>query len=414
MRYWVPARPGLAPSLALAQSGEDLQALNRQFSAKRDELFSSVRNIIVQADKLAISTPHIESPEILRDPETAVPYLNDLVSNIETGRTFVEPNQVEKVEDLADAAAELLRATLENGNAPSEQRLLESSQRSAVIRRSRPRLQDIRDNYLELFDSCTIRSKHQGTVAWYVSKLKDPGNQARYKRVARAVCAPWFFIGIIHGMEAGFNFRGHLHNGDSLRRRTRNIPRNRPKVWNPPSSWEASAVDAIRYDKFVNKQDWDLATMLYRWEAYNGFRSRTIHKINTPYLWSFSNHYTKRQIRSRQCLGRQCGLQAVRCRRHAEGSRQRRHRADTKRLTEAGFGSQTAAVPFDHFDRVRRSYQLPAICSPTARCAFSISAHIPAANSCTLASAKSKQESTNAFAASTNPDVWVSLVVSDR
>jgi lysozyme family protein len=33
--------------------------------------------------------------------------------------------------------------------------------------------------------------------------------------------------------------------------------------------------------------------MLYRWEAYNGWRSRLLYKINTPYLWSFSNHYTR-------------------------------------------------------------------------------------------------------------------------
>ena len=35
-----------------------------------------------------------------------------------------------------------------------------------------------------------------------------------------------------------------------------------------------------------------MARILYRWEAYNGFGSRR-QGINTPYLWAFSNHYTK-------------------------------------------------------------------------------------------------------------------------
>jgi lysozyme family protein len=40
------------------------------------------------------------------------------------------------------------------------------------------------------------------------------------------------------------------------------------------------------------QSDWTEAAMLYRWEKYNGwgYRSRGIH---TPYLWSFSEHYTK-------------------------------------------------------------------------------------------------------------------------
>ena len=35
-----------------------------------------------------------------------------------------------------------------------------------------------------------------------------------------------------------------------------------------------------------------LERMLYRWESYNGFRSWR-NGINTPHLWSFSNHYAK-------------------------------------------------------------------------------------------------------------------------
>jgi lysozyme family protein len=52
--------------------------------------------------------------------------------------------------------------------------------------------------------------------------------------------------------------------------------------------------------------------MLYRWEAYNGFRSRTLHNINTPYLWSFSNHYSKGKfvadnVWDGNAVSKQCG-----------------------------------------------------------------------------------------------------------
>jgi lysozyme family protein len=44
------------------------------------------------------------------------------------------------------------------------------------------------------------------------------------------------------------------------------------------------------YDK---DKKWGLAECMYRWERYNGWRSRLLHNINSPYLWSYSNHYSK-------------------------------------------------------------------------------------------------------------------------
>jgi len=41
------------------------------------------------------------------------------------------------------------------------------------------------------------------------------------------------------------------------------------------------------------KTDWSLAGMLYQLEGYNGWGYRLHHPhVLTPYLWSFSNHYT--------------------------------------------------------------------------------------------------------------------------
>jgi lysozyme family protein len=105
---------------------------------------------------------------------------------------------------------------------------------------------------------------------------------------------------------------GHLHNGDTpLTRRTRNAPANRPEVWLPPADWESSAKDALTHDGFLGQTDWTLEAMLYRWEGYNGWGYRQAGRPPTPYLWSFSNHYTRgkyasdgrydSQLRSQQC-----------------------------------------------------------------------------------------------------------------
>lgn len=93
-------------------------------------------------------------------------------------------------------------------------------------------------------------------------------------------------------LEGSFNFKGHLHNGDPLTARTAQVPKGRPKKWNPPSDWESSAVDALTMKGYASQTDWSLERALYRFESYNGWGYRGI-DIGSPYLWSFSKHYTK-------------------------------------------------------------------------------------------------------------------------
>jgi lysozyme family protein len=150
----------------------------------------------------------------------------------------------------------------------------------------------LRDQYVSLFNSCVISDAHRAQVAWYVGKLTDSDYDESYDTVEDAICVPWYFVGILHAMEASFNFDAHLHNGDPLDKKTVHVPAGRPPVWLPPSDWPSSAEDALTLEGFANQTDWSLARTLYRMEAYNGFGSRR-KGINTPYLWAFSNHYTK-------------------------------------------------------------------------------------------------------------------------
>jgi lysozyme family protein len=114
--------------------------------------------------------------------------------------------------------------------------------------------------------------------------------QGRYELVAAFAEVPWWLVGIIHSLEGSSDFKTHLHNGDSLKMRTVNVPAGRPKTGNPPFTWEESAVDALNYDRMKNLDT--LEKQLYALERFNGLGYRK-KGINSPYLWSGSTHYTK-------------------------------------------------------------------------------------------------------------------------
>lgn len=116
-----------------------------------------------------------------------------------------------------------------------------------------------------------------------------------YERVSKATGIPWWFVGVIHGMECGYSFRKHLHNGDSLKARTRHVPAGRPVKGEPPFDWDVSAIDALtmpgkRYDRVT---DWSMPHALWLLEKYNGLGYRLHHAMPSPYLWAGTNNYTR-------------------------------------------------------------------------------------------------------------------------
>lgn len=149
----------------------------------------------------------------------------------------------------------------------------------------------LKPEYARMFGSVQLRAEASDTANWYARMMRNA--KSRYERVATEIGVPWHFIAATHALEASFNFRAHLHNGDfPLTARTRQVPSGRPTVWLPPSNWEASAKDAMRLLGFTGQSDWSLERTLYRLEAYNGFGYRK-RGVPTPYLWSFSNHYER-------------------------------------------------------------------------------------------------------------------------
>ncbi len=150
--------------------------------------------------------------------------------------------------------------------------------------------ESLKNEYQRLFDTCVIREGKYPVLDKCVQTIV--AGKGQYEAISVVTNVPWFFIGIIHNMECSCNFNKHLHNGDPLIARTVQVPKGNPKKGNPPFSFFDSAKDALSVEGFTQWTDWSIGGILYCFEKYNGFGYRK-KNINTPYLWSFSNQYSR-------------------------------------------------------------------------------------------------------------------------
>lgn len=140
---------------------------------------------------------------------------------------------------------------------------------------------------------------------------------ARYQAVGKPSKVPYYVIAALHNMEAGGNFSLHLHEGSSLRYRTRYVPKGRPRIGTPPFTWEYSAVDALAYDSMGSKKWTDLGASLSACEGYNGWGYRRYHPaVPTPYLWAGTSverpgKYTGDGVWSSTARSQQLGVASI-------------------------------------------------------------------------------------------------------
>lgn len=158
----------------------------------------------------------------------------------------------------------------------------------------RTRFLKYRQAYVDLWTTMEIRPQFEGVIKSAAQNILD--NKSRYQAVEAQTNVPWWMIGLIHKMEANCSFSKHLHNGDSLNKRTWRVPAGRPRGGRPPFTWEESAVDALIYDGLhkvgADGDGWDLESVAFYLEKFNGFGYRP-RGIQSPYLWSGSKHYLR-------------------------------------------------------------------------------------------------------------------------
>ncbi|MFA5951407.1 MAG: hypothetical protein WC807_14100 [Hyphomicrobium sp.] len=307
---FISRRRLMAGGLAAAASVPLLEGVSRSptLAAAPPRIWRNLADLAEEAQRLGLSVPRMSATASAAGATylETLPAIVDLMDSIESSAADARGVSSAEVDALLERASELLRS------ARSEERVPRDIPEAGAAPVTAPAFEKIADDYRKLFATCKINEASRNDVAWYISKVTDPSRRKAYEQVTEETCVPWYFVAIIHGMECSFDNKAHLHNGDSLKGRTVQVPAGRPDPWNPPSDWVSSAVDAMKVDKFHEKADWDLAKMLYRWEAYNGWRSRVLHSINTPYLWSFSNHYAKGKfvadgVWDGNAVSKQCG-----------------------------------------------------------------------------------------------------------
>lgn len=170
---------------------------------------------------------------------------------------------------------------------------------------------ELKNEYEDLYSKAKIKLSKVGLINYHVHRLVD--NKDRYQKVAKKTGVPWWMIAVIHVMESGANFNTHLHNGDSLKKRTTQVPRGRPLAGKPPFGWEESAIDAIKYDRLHKWKEWDIGSILFLLEGFNGWGYRKYHTVvKSPYLWSFTDIYTRGKYVadgkwSNSIVSKQCG-----------------------------------------------------------------------------------------------------------
>ena len=172
-----------------------------------------------------------------------------------------------------------------------------------------PKLDALRDEYNELLNTCEIKPSRLSDVQEICDTIMK--SQSRYQKIGQDNQVPWFMVAVIHSLEGDLDFGTHLHNGDSLKRRTVNDPPGRPPNGSPPFTFEESARDALAFDKMNINLEPSFAGICFKLEGFNGFGSR-FRGIHTPYLWSFSNHYIAGKFTSDghfdpTAVSKQCG-----------------------------------------------------------------------------------------------------------
>lgn len=138
-------------------------------------------------------------------------------------------------------------------------------------------------NYVELWSSCRLDLN----AAESNKKLIDTIllNQERYRGVEKMCNVPWRLVAAIHYRESSLSFKGCLHNGDPLHKKTTHVPKER----GPFASWEDSAVDVFELQKRNFPNVWNAITQLEFAEKYNGLGYRK-QGIYSPYVWAGTNH----------------------------------------------------------------------------------------------------------------------------
>lgn len=148
-----------------------------------------------------------------------------------------------------------------------------------------PSFESMKSGYANMWASAEVTKR--ATVERVASGIME--NRGKYEAVSHETGVPWEWIACVHHRESSGSFAGVLHNGERIigtGKKTRLVPAGR----GPFSSWEAAAIDALKFKGLHLIADWSITRMLYQFEDYNGWGYFNYRKVNSPYVWAATSH----------------------------------------------------------------------------------------------------------------------------
>ena len=107
--------------------------------------------------------------------------------------------------------------------------------------------------------------------------------EAATTAMAGRIGVKWYHVAVIHMREASADFHCYLGNGQSLARRTTEVPAGRGP-FTGPHAFLKGCIDALHVDGLDSVADWRLEKILFYCELFNG-TGYNARGLPSPYLW---------------------------------------------------------------------------------------------------------------------------------
>jgi lysozyme family protein len=107
-----------------------------------------------------------------------------------------------------------------------------------------------------------------------------------YEQIEKLTGVPWVMTAVIHRRESDADFATYLGNGQSLARRTTEVPAGRGP-FHGPSAFVDGAVDAYKVEGWASIKDWRLEKILFYCLLFNGTSHEPFHP--SSYIWGLTN-----------------------------------------------------------------------------------------------------------------------------
>ena len=137
--------------------------------------------------------------------------------------------------------------------------------------------------YEALYHSMQIKPAYSKELEY--AKKAVLKNKEIYMEAEIYTGVPWQLIGALHYRESNCNMNRQLLNGQLYYKRTSIEPKHK----GPWKSWMDSTIFAFKYEPLKSTR---LGDVLKYAERYNGM-GYVRKGINSPYVWSYTTHYTK-------------------------------------------------------------------------------------------------------------------------